>query len=139
MDRMEEKALAEVEKRNPEFSEELKLDISHKIAIGALRYFMLKFARNSVIVFDFADALSFEGETGPYLQYTFVRINSIFRKLEEVEGYSGESLETLIQKSDFSLEKLSEVRLRISGNWFFMPLNWTRKCSIPCIPWNSCT
>jgi len=108
IDRMEEKALAEVEKRNPEFSEELKLDISHKIAIGALRYFMLKFARNSVIVFDFADALSFEGETGPYLQYTLVRINSIFRKLEELEDFSGNSLETLIQKSDFPLRQLSE-------------------------------
>ncbi len=108
LDRMEEKALAEVEQRNPEFSKELKQDISHKIAIGALRYFMLKYARNSVIVFDFADALSFEGETGPYLQYTVVRINSIFRKLKDVDGFTEESLETLIQKSDFPLESLSE-------------------------------
>ncbi len=108
LDRMEEKARAEVEQRNPEFSEELKQDISRKIATGALRYFMLKFARNSVIVFDFADALSFEGETGPYLQYTLVRINSIFRKLESVEAFTEGNLETLIQKSEFPLEKLSE-------------------------------
>jgi arginyl-tRNA synthetase len=47
---------------------------------------MLKFARNSVIVFDFEEALSFEGETGPYLQYTAVRMNSIFRKLKERHG-----------------------------------------------------
>ncbi len=56
------------------------------IATGALRYFMLKFARNSVIVFDFEEALSFEGETGPYLQYTAVRLASIFRKLKERFG-----------------------------------------------------
>ena len=49
---------------------------------------MLKFARNSVIVFDFEEALSFEGETGPYLQYTAVRLNSIFRKLKERDGLS---------------------------------------------------
>ena len=54
--------------------------IAEQIAIGALRYFMLKFTRNSVIAFDFKDALSFEGETGPYIQYAVVRIRSIFRK-----------------------------------------------------------
>ena len=54
-----------------------------KIAIGALRYFMLKFTRNSVIAFDFAEALSFEGETGPYVQYSAVRAHNILRKLAE--------------------------------------------------------
>ena len=54
--------------------------IARQIAIGALRYFMLKYTRNSVIAFDFKDALSFEGETGPYLQYAVVRIRNIFRK-----------------------------------------------------------
>ena len=54
--------------------------IAGQIAIGALRYFMLKFTRNSVIAFDFKDALSFEGETGPYVQYAVVRIRNIFRK-----------------------------------------------------------
>jgi arginyl-tRNA synthetase len=63
LDRLEEKALAEVEKRNPELSENLKKETAHKIASGALRYFMLKFALNSLIVFDFEEALSFEGET----------------------------------------------------------------------------
>ena len=56
------------------------LDSSKLIAIGALRYFMLKFTRNSVIAFDFKDALSFEGETGPYIQYAVVRARNIFRK-----------------------------------------------------------
>ena len=54
-----------------------------QIAIGALRYFMLKFTRNSVIAFDFGEALSFEGETGPYVQYAAVRARNILRKLEE--------------------------------------------------------
>ncbi len=58
---------------------------AHAIAVGALRYFLLKFTRNSVIAFDFKEALSFEGETGPYCQYAAVRANSIFRKLSELE------------------------------------------------------
>src|SRR5262249_10860947 len=65
--------------------------IATQIAIGALRYFMLKFTKNAVIAFDFKDALSFEGETGPYVQYAIVRAANIFRK----GGISAdESLET---------------------------------------------
>ncbi|OGD30437.1 MAG: arginine--tRNA ligase [Candidatus Aminicenantes bacterium RBG_13_63_10] len=86
LDRLEEKALTEIEKRNPDLSAEAKTGTARRIASGALRYFMLKFSRNSLIVFDFEEALSFEGETGPYLQYSLVRLNSIFRKLEEREG-----------------------------------------------------
>ena len=86
LDRLEVKALTEIAKRNPDLEEAGKLAAARAIAAGALRYFMLKFARNSLIVFDFEEALSFEGETGPYLQYTLVRLNSIFRKLREREG-----------------------------------------------------
>ncbi|HEU5251319.1 MAG TPA: arginine--tRNA ligase [Thermoanaerobaculia bacterium] len=53
------------------------------IAVGALRYFLLKFGRNKLIAFDFDEALNFEGDTGPYLQYSLVRADNIFRKLEE--------------------------------------------------------
>jgi len=53
------------------------------IAVGALRYFLLKFGKNKVIAFDFDDALNFEGDSGPYLQYSLVRADNIFRKLEE--------------------------------------------------------
>src|SRR5262249_26735296 len=53
------------------------------IAVGALRYFLLKFGRNKVIAFDFDEAVNFEGDTGPYLQYSLVRAGNIFRKLEE--------------------------------------------------------
>jgi arginyl-tRNA synthetase len=71
---------AEVEERQTGRTVEERMQIATQIAIGALRYFMLKFTRNSVIAFDFKDALSFEGETGPYCQYAVVRIRNIFRK-----------------------------------------------------------
>ena len=73
---------SEVDQRHPELSEEERGQIAKDIAVGALRYFMLKYTRNSVIAFDFKDALSFEGETGPYIQYAVVRTRSIFRKAE---------------------------------------------------------
>ncbi len=71
---------AEVDSRQTGRDERERQRIAQQIAIGALRYFMLKVTRNSVIAFDFKDALSFEGETGPYIQYAVVRIRNIFRK-----------------------------------------------------------
>jgi len=81
IDRLESDALREVSSRHAELSPEEQTATAHDIAVGALRYFLLKFTRNSVIAFDFKEALSFEGETGPYCQYAAVRANSIFRKL----------------------------------------------------------
>src|SRR5260221_7837542 len=81
--RLEADAIEEVKTRHPELSEKEMRATAHAIATGALRYFLLKFTRNSVIAFDFKEALSFEGETGPYCQYAAVRANSIFRKLDE--------------------------------------------------------
>lgn len=111
LDRLEEKAFREVDKRNPALSPQQKIQIAQQIAIGALRYFMLKYARNSLIVFDFEDALSFEGETGPYLQYTCVRINSIFSKLEEREGVRIEDVLTNLPEKELSLSALSDNEL----------------------------
>ncbi len=71
---------AETDARQTGRDETERQKIAEQIAIGALRYFMLKYTRNSVIAFDFKDALSFEGETGPYVQYASVRIKNIFRK-----------------------------------------------------------
>ncbi len=71
---------AEVDARQTGRDEAERQKIAEQIAIGALRYFMLKYTRNTVIAFDFKDALSFEGETGPYIQYAVVRIRNIFRK-----------------------------------------------------------
>ncbi|HKX82892.1 MAG TPA: arginine--tRNA ligase [Pyrinomonadaceae bacterium] len=82
--RLEANALKEVESRHPDIAEVEKTVIAHQIAVGALRYFLLKFTRNTVIVFDFNEALSFEGETGCFCQYSAVRANSIFRKLKDL-------------------------------------------------------
>ena len=73
-------AQKEVDARHPERGEHERKQIATQISIGALRYFMLKFTKSAVIAFDFKDALSFEGETGPYVQYAIVRVSSIFRK-----------------------------------------------------------
>src|SRR5215213_7021411 len=81
INQLEAGALTEVEKRNPDLSVDEKKATAHDVAVAALRYFLLKFTRNTVIAFDFKEALSFEGETGPYCQYAAVRTNSIFRKL----------------------------------------------------------
>jgi arginyl-tRNA synthetase len=70
----------ETDARQPDRPEEERQRVAEQVAIGALRYFMLKFTRGTVIAFDFKDALSFEGETGPYVQYAIVRIRNIFRK-----------------------------------------------------------
>jgi arginyl-tRNA synthetase len=83
LDRLTDKAAAEVAKRNPELSEAEVRQIAEAIATAAVRYFMVKFSRGKVIVFDIDEALSFEGESGPYLQYAVVRANNIFKKLEE--------------------------------------------------------
>jgi len=73
-------AAKEVDSRHPERDDAERRGIATQIAIGALRYFMLKFTKQSVIAFDFNEALAFEGETGPYAQYAVVRATNIFRK-----------------------------------------------------------
>lgn len=74
------RAAEEVDQRHPDEPETERRTIANAIAIGALRYFLLRFTRGTVIAFDFRDALSFEGETGPYVQYAVVRVNGILRK-----------------------------------------------------------
>jgi arginyl-tRNA synthetase len=86
IDRLTNKAAAEVSRRNPELPAGETSRIAEAIAVAALRYFMVKFSRGKVIVFDIDEALSFEGESGPYLQYAAVRANNIFNKLQEREG-----------------------------------------------------
>ena len=80
IDRLIDSAKKEVDSRHAQLSDPERLEIATQIAIGALRYFMLKYTKQSVIAFDFKDALSFEGETGPYVQYAVVRATSIFKK-----------------------------------------------------------
>ncbi|HYK40128.1 MAG TPA: arginine--tRNA ligase [Candidatus Eremiobacteraceae bacterium] len=86
LDKLETATLAEVHERHADMGEVWQRETAHKIAVGALRFFLLKFTRNSLIAFDFKDALSFEGETGPYCQYAVVRIRGIRRKGAEVSA-----------------------------------------------------
>jgi len=88
LDKLEAATLAEVQQRHAEMKTEEQKLTAHAIAVGALRFFLLKFTRNAIIAFDFKDALSFEGETGPYCQYAVVRIRGIRRKGEEAGATS---------------------------------------------------
>jgi arginyl-tRNA synthetase len=90
LDKLEEATLAEVQQRHAEMSADEQKRTAHAIAVGALRFFLLKFTRSSIIAFDFKDALSFEGETGPYCQYAVVRIRGIRRKGAEAGATNAE-------------------------------------------------
>lgn len=106
IDRLEANALKEVQARHADVSPAEQQRIAHQIAVAALRYFLLKFTRTSIIAFDFKEALSFDGETGPYIQYAAVRANNIFRKL----GRPPADL-----KSDFARLTAAEINEMFSG------------------------
>jgi len=86
LDMVIRKAREEVDKRSAELAEEEAQHIAGLIGVAAVRYFLIKFSRGKVIAFDLEEAISFQGETGPYIQYAIVRINNIFRKLQERDG-----------------------------------------------------
>jgi arginyl-tRNA synthetase len=90
IDQLEAAALAEVQQRHADMSTEEHERTAHAIAVGALRFFLLKFTRIAIIAFDFKDALSFEGETGTYCQNAVVRIRGIRRKVVEAGATSVE-------------------------------------------------
>ncbi len=125
INQLEAGALTEVEKRNPDLSENDKQATAHEVAVAALRYFLLKFTRNTVIAFDFKEALSFEGETGPYCQYAAVRTNSIFRKLgNETVAAADALIEQVV--SDSALQaRVAEVLSGDSGTeiWSLLMLS----------------
>jgi arginyl-tRNA synthetase len=115
INQLEAGALVEVEKRNPELSEAEKKSTAHEVAVAALRYFLLKFTRNTVIAFDFKEALSFEGETGPYCQYAAVRTNSIFRKLPDETVAAADALISQIVGDSTLQQRVAEVLSGESG------------------------
>ncbi len=101
IDRLEEKALQEVRTRELTQDPAEQQAYAHMIAVGALRYFLLKFSRRVIIAFDFKEALAFEGETGPYLQYSVVRAKNIFRKYAETSaGFSPAKLGSTISHEE---------------------------------------
>ncbi len=103
IDKLTDKAKEEVTIRNPEFTPQEVEELSRQIAIGALRYFMVKYSRNKVIPFDFKEALNFEGETGCYIQYAVVRANNILNKLSEREGFQEKDIGEFLPGVDFSV------------------------------------
>ena len=110
LDSLSERAEQEVKKRNPEFGTERLRDTAHRIAVGALRYYMLRFSRNRVVAFDLDAALAFEGETGPYLQYSVVRAGNILGKVAELHGSEAIDAGRLASSADLdSLDDDSRV------------------------------
>jgi arginyl-tRNA synthetase len=96
IDQLELGALSEVSSRHPDLSQKEQKATAQKIAVAALRYFLLKYTRNSIISFDFKEALALKGETGPYIQYSVTRVNSIFRKLKDAGiDYSANTIDSL--------------------------------------------
>jgi arginyl-tRNA synthetase len=94
IDRVIEKALVEVDKRQGEVPAAERRQIAEQIGVAAVRYFLIKYSRTTVIAFDIDEALSFDGESGPYLQYAVVRANNIFQKLQERLGLTPDDLLT---------------------------------------------
>jgi len=107
IDRLVANAVVEVDSRHPELADETKQHIARQLAVGALRYFLMKFTRNTIIVFDFKEALAKEGETGIFCQYSAVRANSIFRKFRE-QGFTLNDLQAELNKQDEVRQVLSD-------------------------------
>jgi len=109
LDTMLDRSSAEVRKRNPEMPREAVGTTARRIAVGALRYYMLRFSRNRVVAFDFDDALAFEGETGPYLQYSVVRARNILAKVAERYGAGECDPQRLAERLDLDALKSETV------------------------------
>ncbi len=96
IDRLIATAAEEVRSRQPDLPAEVIQATASRIAVAAVRYFLVKFSRGKVIAFDIKEALSFEGETGPYLQYAIVRARKILAKLEERDAVTAASLSSRV-------------------------------------------
>jgi arginyl-tRNA synthetase len=130
---LESESRSEVIKRNPGLTPTETETISRQLAVGALRYFLLKFTRTAIIAFDFKEALNFDGETGPYIQYAAVRANNILHKVKELDPafdftrvqqvLNDPKLEVLLNESDDIWELLyTTLRLDEIGNQVIVTL-----------------
>jgi arginyl-tRNA synthetase len=104
------KTLEIINEKSPEL--ENKDDVAKKVGIGAIMFTYLKNHRERDIVFNWEEMLSFDGETGPYVQYTYARAKSILRKVEEKSNSNDGNLvidyKTLDSKEEFELVKQLE-------------------------------
>jgi arginyl-tRNA synthetase len=92
IDRVIDKAQVEVDRRQSDLPAAERRTIAEQLGVAAVRYFLIKYSRTTVIAFDIDEALSFEGESGPYLQYAVVRANNIFQKLNERLGLDEQAM-----------------------------------------------
>jgi len=90
------------------YSEEEKNDIYRKVGLGALKYFILKIDPKKNMTFDPRESVDFNGNTGPFIQYTYARIESVLRKAEErlMEWKDGVFAEIDLSEKEIELIKL---------------------------------
>ena len=136
IDRLERTASEEVAKRNPDLSPDDVARIGRQIAVAAVRYFMIKYSRGKVIAFDIDEALSFEGESGPYLQYAVVRANNIFAKLQGT-ARPGRERRAVERRHARRRTRWRGPRAMSSGRWSSKPPGSTRSASRSCARWSS--
>ena len=113
IDQLIDRARIEVDSRHAEKSAGSRAKVAEQIAVCSLRYFLLKFTRTSVIAFDLQEALSFEGETGPYVQYAAVRARNILRKVTEMPDFHAVLTEEILATA-LATEDLWQLLLDIS-------------------------
>lgn len=95
-----------IEEKNPSLSQEEKEDIAKKVGIGAVIYNDLSASRIKDEIFDWNTALNFQGETGPYIQYIYVRTKSILDKVKNVPNLNDIDFEVLNNESAYNIVKL---------------------------------
>ena len=136
IDALISRAETEVAKRNPEFVAAEHRRIAEMIAVAAVRYFMVKYSRTKIIAFDIDEALAFEGESGPYLQYAVVRAQNIFAKLRERDGLDEAAV---LSRLGTALPPSCRARgaATTSGHSSSKPRAWTKSSSRWFEPWNS--
>lgn len=102
-------------------TEEEANEIARKVGLGALKYFILKVDPRKNMLFNPAESIDFNGNTGPFIQYTYARIKSVLRKAETADGIeSVESLESLEEKELVLIQRLCDypATVRAAGNEF---------------------
>lgn len=109
LDQAKEEVKKVVDEKNPNLSEEERDKISEAVGVCAIKYFDLSQNRTSPILFEWDKVLSFEGNTGPYLQYTYVRIKSILNKVDKID----ENAKVLVESSTEAERDLVSTILKL--------------------------
>ena len=136
LDMLMHNAGREVAARNPELSNSERERIARMIGIAAVRYFLIKFSRSKIVAFDLEEALSFEGESGPYIQYAVVRANNIFQKLQQRDSLDERALLDSL-KGRPAAELAGENGSHELWRWCWMPPVSTRSSTRSSDRWSS--